>query len=62
MRLFLVVLALVTLVTAPLLIWGDEIDERLAGEKGVALLEQYGSWALPSPPWEPPTPTGRWSG
>lgn len=45
MRLFLVVLALVTLVTAPLLIWGDEIDEQLAGEKGAALLRQYGAWA-----------------
>jgi uncharacterized membrane protein YdjX (TVP38/TMEM64 family) len=45
MRLCLLVMALVTLVTAPLLIWGDAIDERLAGEKGVALLEQYGAWA-----------------
>jgi len=45
MRLFLVVLVLVALVATPLLIWGDAIDERLAGEKGVALLRQYGAWA-----------------
>jgi uncharacterized membrane protein YdjX (TVP38/TMEM64 family) len=45
MRLFFVVVCIVGLVTAPLLIWGDQIDEKLAGERGVALLRQYGAWA-----------------
>jgi uncharacterized membrane protein YdjX (TVP38/TMEM64 family) len=44
MRLFLVVLGLIGLVTAPLLTWGDQIDDKLAGERGVALLREYGSW------------------
>jgi uncharacterized membrane protein YdjX (TVP38/TMEM64 family) len=45
MRLFLVIAVIVAIVTAPLLFYGDEIDARFAGEKGVAWLRQYGAWA-----------------
>jgi uncharacterized membrane protein YdjX (TVP38/TMEM64 family) len=45
MRLFLVVAGLVALITGPLIFYGDQIDEKLAGDRGVALLREYGSWA-----------------
>ena len=45
MRLFLVVAGIVTLTLAPLLLFGDEIDRRFAGESGAAFLRQYGAWA-----------------
>jgi uncharacterized membrane protein YdjX (TVP38/TMEM64 family) len=45
MRLFLVIVVIVAIVTAPLLFYGDEIDAMFAGEKGVAFLQRYGAWA-----------------
>ena len=45
MRLLLCILGLVALMLAPILIFGDEIDEAFGGEKGTILLRSYGAWA-----------------
>lgn len=45
MRLFLVIVALTLLFTAPLLIFGDTFDVALSGEEAVARLRGYGDWA-----------------
>lgn len=45
MRIALVVLALVAVMLAPLLIYGDAIDEQFGGEEGLERLRAYGDWA-----------------
>jgi uncharacterized membrane protein YdjX (TVP38/TMEM64 family) len=45
MRLFLVILALVTLMLVPVLLFDDEIDDYLGGEEGLHRLQAYGGWA-----------------
>ena len=45
MRLFLVIVGLTLLFTAPLLIFGDTFDVALSGDEAVARLRGYGAWA-----------------
>ncbi|MCA9256315.1 MAG: VTT domain-containing protein [Phycisphaerales bacterium] len=45
MRLFVVILVLTLLFTAPLLIFGDTFDVALSGDEAVARLRGYGQWA-----------------
>ncbi len=45
MRLYVVVIAVVVLMLAPMLIFGDEIDAQFAGEQGLERLRSYGAWA-----------------
>lgn len=45
MRLFLVIVALTLLFTAPLLIFGETFDVALSGDEAVARLRSYGNWA-----------------
>ena len=45
MRLFLFILALVALMLAPLLVFGDAIDDYFGGEEGVRRIQAYGAWA-----------------
>lgn len=45
MRLAVFLTGLVLVAVTPLLIFGDTIDEKFGGEKGVALLAEHGHWA-----------------
>jgi uncharacterized membrane protein YdjX (TVP38/TMEM64 family) len=45
MRLYLFILALVALMLAPILIFGDAIDDYFGGEEGLRRLQSYGAWA-----------------
>jgi uncharacterized membrane protein YdjX (TVP38/TMEM64 family) len=45
MRIAIVVIALVVLMLAPVLVFGDEIDDQFGGEEGVKRLQGYGSYA-----------------
>ncbi|MCB9853478.1 MAG: TVP38/TMEM64 family protein [Phycisphaerales bacterium] len=45
MRLFVVIIALTVLFTAPLLFFGDTFDVALSGDEAVARLRGYGDWA-----------------
>lgn len=44
-RLFLVVVGITAVVTAPLVVFGDALDARFADGKGVAMLREHGGWA-----------------
>ena len=45
MRLFLVVVALVSIMLVPGLLLGDEIDNHFGGEEGLRRLQEYEHWA-----------------
>lgn len=44
MRLALVIVALITLMLVPVLIFGEEIDDYFGGEQGLERLQSFGSW------------------
>jgi len=45
MRLYLFIAVLVALMLAPILIFGDAIDDYFGGEEGLKRLQAYGAWA-----------------
>jgi uncharacterized membrane protein YdjX (TVP38/TMEM64 family) len=45
MRLYLFIAVLVALMLAPILFFGDAIDDHFGGEEGLKRLQAYGSWA-----------------
>ena len=45
MRIFLVILGLVSIMLVPVAIFDDEIDALFGGAAGLERLQSYGSWA-----------------